>query len=48
MIGMVIDEPLIENGVRVLCLNDFLERLIVRVVDDCVAVGLICIGWSGL
>jgi len=34
MIGMIIDGPMREHSVRVLCFEDALERLIVRVVDN--------------
>src|SRR5438046_4087133 len=42
---MIIDEPMGEDCVRVLRFEDGLERLVMCVVDNCVAVDLIRICW---
>ena len=41
---MVIDEPMRENGIRVLHFDDFLKCAVMFIVDNCVSVDLIRIG----
>ena len=45
---MIVDRPMGENRVRLFSFENFLEGLVVRVVHDGVAVGLICIDRAGL
>src|ERR1700686_5201281 len=45
---MVIDEPMRENGIRVLHFDDFLKSAVMVIVDNCVSVDLIRIGRPSL
>ena len=47
MVGVVVDGPMGEDGIGIFRREDFLERLVMVVVDNSVAVGLICIGGAG-
>src|SRR5579859_4937984 len=44
MVGMIVDEPVGEDGVGVFFLDDLLKRFVVRVVDDGMAVELVGVG----